>query len=107
MAGKTQLSERLKMARDPRLRARVQAQLVAVALDVAGELATTPHRDERHELAVAVLRNAAAYESRFTHAVVMAATSWAIVGPNRNAADAALGTAIAAVWNDMAGVKAP
>lgn len=87
---------------DATFRAKVKMAMVNAARQIANEARTVRNTvdQKRNALAVGVLTNPPTYLDRFAHAAVEA-------GPlTTSSTDANIDTAIAAVWNALAGVTA-
>jgi len=81
---------------DPLLGARLQQQIVTSAIAIAAEASNTPDHVNRVALALQVARNPGGWLNAFQQAV-------ASQGIDNMATDAAIATAVAAVWNAVSG----
>lgn len=94
------------LALDATFRSRLQPAMCAAANNIAAEVASAHNRvdEKRHTLAAAVLIDGGVAKlTAFAFGAVSVNPTWTTAAPP---SDAAIDTALASIWNNLAGVSA-
>lgn len=91
------LATQVTAATDPVFVGLVQQAIIVAAINISAEARNTPDDANRIAFAKSVLNSPASFAPNFAQGV-------ASQGLDKNSADAAISTAVAAIWNAYAGV---